>query len=264
MKIVGTALDTCRIFYVGKRFKRESLDIFWDESLEWKRKDNSNTLSDQSTSNLLNIIPQSNNREIVTFYLSKLPESELKEFFKSRKSLSSIIIPIIINKKFFGFLGVEEWRTERIWSKSEKEFLESLSHNFSSYVEKRIAEINLGKKVEELKKSQMKYKALVQKGSDLVGILDLEGNYKFVSENVTSILGMCPEEYIGKNAFDFIHSDDKNRVIEDFKKLGDNKQIKISAFRFVDSNKNWRWVETLATNLATIQMLKGSLLTPKM
>lgn len=54
-----------------------------------------------------------------------------------------------------------------------------------------------------LVRSERKFKALVQEGSDLIGILDLEGKYKFVSETTASVLGIEPEDFIGKTAFDF-------------------------------------------------------------
>jgi len=111
-------------------------------------------------------------------------------------------------------------------------------------------DITKNKKIKEaLLQSERKFKAMVQEGSDLIGILDLEGKYKFVSETSTNVLGIPPEEFIGKIAFDYIHPEDQERVVQEFSKLEIQKQIEINPFRFKNTGGEWRWVETKATNL---------------
>jgi PAS domain S-box-containing protein len=108
-----------------------------------------------------------------------------------------------------------------------------------------------------LSQSEIKFKSLVQEGSDLIGILDLEGKYKFVSETSYPVLGFAPEEFIGKMAFDFIHPGDKERVMNQFSELELKKQIEIQPFRFKNAKGEWRWVETKATNLANDPSVGG-------
>lgn len=118
-------------------------------------------------------------------------------------------------------------------------------------------EAELEQKELELWRRKKLYKALVQEAFELVGILDLEGNYKFVSESSISILGIPPEEFIGKSAFEFIHPEDKARVLNEFSSLESKKKVKIAPFRFKDSNGNWRWVETNVTNLIEDPNVEG-------
>ncbi len=88
--------------------------------------------------------------------------------------------------------------------------------------------------------SEQRFKLLVQDGGDLIGILDFEGNYTYVSPTSTSVLGIAPEEFIGKNAFSFIHSEDKGKVQRIFENLQNVKQVSIEPFRFLHKNGNWR------------------------
>ncbi len=108
-----------------------------------------------------------------------------------------------------------------------------------------------------LSQSERKFKALVQQGSDLIGILDLEGKYKFVSETSNLVLGIKSEEFIGQTAFDFIHPEDKDRVKLQFSELEIKKQIEIQPFRFKNAKGEWRWIETKATNLANDPSVGG-------
>jgi PAS domain S-box-containing protein len=105
--------------------------------------------------------------------------------------------------------------------------------------------------------NEQRFRSLVQEGSDLIGILDFEGNYTYVSPTSTKILNTTPAEFIGKNAFDFIHPDDSNKVKEDFLKLEKEKQILITPFRFRHKDGSWRWIETVITNLIDDPTING-------
>ena len=115
----------------------------------------------------------------------------------------------------------------------------------------------LKKSENALSQSERKFKALVQEGSDLIGILDLEGKYKFVSETSSSVLGISPTDFIGKTAFDFMHPEDQERVINEFSVLEEMNQIQIKPFRFKNARGEWRWVETIATNLINDPAIEG-------
>ncbi|MCM4159837.1 PAS domain S-box protein [Antarcticibacterium flavum] len=109
----------------------------------------------------------------------------------------------------------------------------------------------------ELLQSEKKFKALVQEGSDLTAILDEEGNYKFVSASTKRILGISPVHFIGKNAFDFIHPEDQDRVQAKFSKMGDQKQMEIAPYRFRDGQNKWRWIRATVTNLLDEPAIQG-------
>lgn len=119
------------------------------------------------------------------------------------------------------------------------------------------AEETVRQQKDELLKSEKKFKALVQEGSDLTAIMDLEGNYKFVSESSNRVIGISPDYYIGRNAFEFIHPQDKEKILQEFKQLENRKQIQISPFRFLNGENKWRWLRTTATNLMGEQAIQG-------
>ncbi|MBA3682994.1 MAG: PAS domain S-box protein [Bacteroidetes bacterium] len=110
---------------------------------------------------------------------------------------------------------------------------------------------------EALKLSEKLFKALVQDGADLISILDETGNYKFVSPSASSIIGIDSNELIGKNAFDYIHEDDRQRVVNQFNLLKRKKRVQISPFRFKNVNNNWIWLETIATNMIDDPAVQG-------
>lgn len=109
----------------------------------------------------------------------------------------------------------------------------------------------------KIRESENRFKSLVQDGSDLIGILDIEANYSYVSPTSLQILGYTPEELIGKNAFSFIHPDDEERTRAVFGELTEKKKIAVPHFRFKNKKGEWRWIETTITNLLEEPSIQG-------
>ncbi len=109
----------------------------------------------------------------------------------------------------------------------------------------------------KLQMSERRFKSLVQEGADLIGILDADACYTYVSPASVSVLGIEPEYFIGKNAFEFIHPDDKETVLAASKRLLTKRQIKITPYRFLSAGGKWRWLETTITNLTDDAAING-------
>ena len=109
----------------------------------------------------------------------------------------------------------------------------------------------------ELYRNQKKFQALVQEGNDLVAIIGTDGIYSFVSNTTENILGYKPSFLDGKSAFDFIHPEDKERVLGEFSELEGKKHVRINNFRFKDATGKWRWIETFASNFIDDPYVEG-------
>ncbi|KAA6434101.1 PAS domain S-box protein [Dyadobacter flavalbus] len=105
--------------------------------------------------------------------------------------------------------------------------------------------------------SERRFKALVQEGADLISILDSNGHYKFVGESYYHVLGLHPDELIGKDAFQYIHPEDRSRIAELFLKARHQKRTKTDPYRYLDAAGNYRWIVTTATNLSYDPAING-------
>ncbi len=63
-----------------------------------------------------------------------------------------------------------------------------------------------------LRKSEQRFRSLVETTSDLVWETDKDGFYTYVSPKVRDLLGYAPEEVIGKKAFDFMPMNEAQRA----------------------------------------------------
>lgn len=97
--------------------------------------------------------------------------------------------------------------------------------------------------------SEQRFKSLVQNSSDIIAILDAEGNYKYVSPTSKKILGYDPDFFIGKSTFSFIHPDDLQNTLGCLAAMATEKSVKVPLFRLKHISGEWLWIESTITNL---------------
>jgi len=69
---------------------------------------------------------------------------------------------------------------------------------------------------EALRRSEERFRALVQQSSDVVVVLDGQGVMRYVSPSARRIFGYEAEEVVGQSAFAFVHPDDLPRLMQSF------------------------------------------------
>lgn len=108
-----------------------------------------------------------------------------------------------------------------------------------------------------LHQSEQRFRDLVQEGSDLIAILDTDGKYRYVSPTSISILGMHPDEFIGRSPFDYIHPEDAERTMAFLQKITEQPKVQVEPFRFKNHKGEWRWIETVLTNMLDNPAVNG-------
>ena len=89
------------------------------------------------------------------------------------------------------------------------------------------------KAVDAIRKSEEKYRRLIDNLSDVVIEADSEGNFIYVSPQVKDIFGYEPEEIIGKNVIEFIHPDDNEKTNKVMTGLLSGKEIVAFEYRSI-------------------------------
>ena len=101
-----------------------------------------------------------------------------------------------------------------------------------------------------LRFSEGRYRALTQNSSDLVTLMEATGIVRYQSPAIAWMLGYSSEDFIGKNAFDYVHPDDLQRVEMAFAEgLKDPGRVPSAEYRFRHKDGSWRWLESVGTNL---------------
>ena len=112
------------------------------------------------------------------------------------------------------------------------------------FISRDISERKLAQ--EALKKSEEKYRMLVETINDVFYEIDKEAIIKYVSPAVERIFGYKAEEMTGRIAFEFMHPDDIQWVKENFFRTGTNADPHLE-YRYLSKSGEVRWVRSSAT-----------------
>lgn len=182
--------------------------------------------------------------------VSDLPPSRTKQVLENQKIQSLLELPLIINNVLSGMITLEDLENSRKWKENEIQLLKTLTSNLAHVIKE--AQVQ-----KQLMDNEARFRSLVQNGNDLIAIINSQGDYQYVSQTSQKVLGIPPEEFIGKNAFEYIHKEDIPRLRKDLEQLATNEQVSTEPYRFQDAQKNWRWIQTDLTNHLSDPVIAG-------
>ena len=103
---------------------------------------------------------------------------------------------------------------------------------------------------EALRRSEERFRSLVQNGFDVVSVYDADGTVVYDSPAIERVLGYTPEERLGQNAFDYLHPDDRGRARDIIVRVLETPRVLMQLeIRGRRSDGSWRWLEVGITNL---------------
>ena len=82
------------------------------------------------------------------------------------------------------------------------------------------------------------YRLLIENSNDLVGEIDAQGDYVYLNPSYSRALGYSLEELLNKNAFDFIHPQDREKARRELK-----QQDGTTILRFQHQSGAWKWFD---------------------
>ncbi len=110
----------------------------------------------------------------------------------------------------------------------------------------------------QLQKSETYFRHLTEYALDLITILAADGTILFESRSIETELGHPPEEYVGRNAFDFVHPDDTPRVMQAFlNAVQTHGSTPLLSFRFRHKDGTYRILEGRGNNLLDDPAVQG-------
>jgi PAS domain S-box-containing protein len=101
----------------------------------------------------------------------------------------------------------------------------------------------------------------VEESDDVVSILEMDGTFEYISGSATRVLGHDPDDLLEESLFDYLHPDDRERMIEAFFTGVEepDRDIQIDG-RFESGEGGWLNVEVRCHNMRADDAIGGMLL----
>jgi PAS domain S-box-containing protein len=115
-----------------------------------------------------------------------------------------------------------------------------------------------------IKESEERFRSLVQYTSDIITILEADGNIRYISPAVERVTGYRPEEQIGTNAFGSVHPDDRDQALKTFSEVLKEPGIHPPLeFRVPHKDGSWCYLEHVVNNLLEDPAVSGVVITSR-
>jgi len=117
---------------------------------------------------------------------------------------------------------------------------------------------------EDLRGSEERFRALVQNASDMIAVVDLDGQVLYQSPSIERILGYPAESLVNRPILEIVHPDDVEASIAFFLEAVKTRGVTAPvSWRVRHQDGGWRHVETIYKNLADDPNVGGVLLTTR-
>ncbi len=112
---------------------------------------------------------------------------------------------------------------------------------------------------EELKRREEQFRLLIENASDIIAIVDANGQLRYRSPSVRTLLGYEPDDVQNMSVFDLIHPEDIHRTRNEFIRIlrQDGAISPFLRFRIRHKNGEWRTLEAVAKNLLNDPAIQG-------
>jgi PAS domain S-box-containing protein len=119
-------------------------------------------------------------------------------------------------------------------------------------------EIGLREAQEELRRSEAYFRSLIENTSDGIVIIDHDGRIDYASPAARKVLGVDPDEALGRSIFDFVYPEDREEARRVHELGRDRPGISgHHEWRCVHPDGSTHWLDAVGTNLLADATVRG-------
>jgi diguanylate cyclase (GGDEF)-like protein/PAS domain S-box-containing protein len=238
---LGRAADIDRI-YICENHLDSNGEFFVSQRFAWSYKD---------------VDSQINNPELDAFYFEKrgftrwvetlsrnvilkghvrdFPESE-RGFLSSLGTISTLVVPIFIGPRWWGFMGFDETKHKRTWSPSEEDALRGAGGILGGAIERMHAE-------RALSTSESRYLGILQDQFDLIGRYKPNGRLIFANSAYARYFGMNPDQVSEMKIWTQVPPDGVERLKAKIASITPSQPVSVTQSINTRFDGEQRWIE---------------------
>ncbi len=266
LRTIGKATGQDRVYVFEFHQKNNSNQLLASQRFEWTQSGVRAQIDNPDLQNL--IVADSIPRWYKNFSTGGHIAGNIRDFpiierniLESQDIISIVVVPVMIDNKCSGFVGFDNCHSETDWSGDEISILKALASSIGMAIIKMLGKDKLDAALHLLEEREERFRLIINNSSDVLGIINPDGTYQYISESIEKITGYSSKELKGCSFLDFVHPEDKKKVYRSLIESLENPAIiLILQYRSLHKQNRRIHVEAVGLNLTDQKVIKGILI----
>ncbi|GBD87304.1 signal transduction histidine-protein kinase BarA [bacterium BMS3Abin03] len=180
MRLLGEAAEVDRVYIFQHQVNRETDEMYFSLVYEWASEGTEAQIRNPDFQKIsysrfasLNFYENFSQGKTLKFIINEL-SPEYQENFIDKNIKSIILVPIMIDNVYWGFIGFDEMETDRAWSDNEESILITMASTIGAVIRRNIFREVLLRKNDELDKAVKRAENAVKAKSEFLALMSHE------------------------------------------------------------------------------------------
>lgn len=180
LEILGKSIDVDRVYIYQHNMDEENTELYFSLLYEWACDPSFSQLNNKDVKKLsynrfnsLNFFDYFNNGLTLKCIIKDLDE-DAKSVFIDKSIKSIILVPIMVDEHYWGFIGLDDCKNDRVWSDSEESLLVTMAATLGAVIKRDKFKEELLRKNKELDEAVIKAEKAVKARSEFLALMSHE------------------------------------------------------------------------------------------
>ena len=180
LAVLGLAAQVDRVYIYSHQVNPETEEMYLTLEYEWDAEGTEAQISNTALKKLsysrfdyLKFYENFSKGKTLSFQIENLPP-DIQSVFIDGNIKSIILVPIMVDNKYWGFIGFDDCHSSRLWTNNEESLLVSMAASLGAVIKQNNIRKQLEQKNKELDKAAEQAKAAVKAKSEFLALMSHE------------------------------------------------------------------------------------------